>query len=136
MLRDYLIPALKREFPEWEIIFDHPPQPIATFPARQETVGRVMVYDHGDEATVLAEHISHAHFNPYDETLKEADRNEWITQTVINFLKALFSDRVLLHVRLDGRGGGWEEFDPHQAPVQLSASSRYYLWSGPYRPFN
>lgn len=71
MIRDRLIPALKREFAGWEIAFDSPPQPIATFPAVQSEVGRVLVYDDGDEATVLIEKITHGHFNPYDGKLSE-----------------------------------------------------------------
>ena len=66
MIRDSLIPALKREFAGWEITFDTPPQPIATFPAAQEAVGKVFVYDDGDEVTVAIEKITHSHFNPYN----------------------------------------------------------------------
>jgi hypothetical protein len=71
MIRDCLIPPLKREFPGWEIVFDNPPRPIGTFPATQAAVGKVLVYDDGDEATLLIENITHGHFNPYDESLKE-----------------------------------------------------------------
>jgi hypothetical protein len=48
MIRDYLVPALKREFAGWEINFAAPPQPVATFAATQEKVGRLMIYDDGD----------------------------------------------------------------------------------------
>src|SRR5688572_20645563 len=102
MIRDRLIPALKREFAGWEIQFDSPPQAIATFPSAQPNVGRVLVYDHGHEATVLIEKITHGHFNPYDDELSESERDEMVTDDVIDFLKALFSDRVLLHSRADG----------------------------------
>src|SRR5258707_9614723 len=111
MIRDRLIPAFKREFASWEIVFDSPPQPIATFPAAQAAVGRVLIYDDGDEATVLIENITHGHFNPYDEKLSDAQRDEIVTEDVINFLKALFSDRVLLHSSADNRTGGWTRLD-------------------------
>ena len=132
MIRDSLIPALKREFAGWEIAFDAPPQPIATFPAAQAAVGRVLVYDDGDEATVLIEKVTHGHFNPYDQKLSETQRDEMVTEDVVDFLKALFSDRVLLHSSADNRTGGWTRLDLKDGPVELSSSLRYFLWSRPY----
>lgn len=133
MIRDCLVPALKSEFAGWEITFDAPPQPIATFPAAQSDVGRVLVYDDGDEATVLIEKITHGHFNPYDEKLSEVQRDQTVTEDVVDFLKALFSDRVLLHAGPDGRVGGWTRLDLNDGPVELSPSERYFLWSRPYK---
>ena len=134
MIRDRLIPALKCEFTGWEIQFDTPPQAIATFPAAQPDVGRVLVYDDGDKATILIENITHGHFNPYDEKLSEAQRDEIVTADVIDFLRALFTDRVLLHSRADGRVGGWSRLDLKDGPVELSPSFKYFLWSRPYEP--
>jgi hypothetical protein len=134
MIRDRLIPALKQEFAGWEIQFYTPPQPIATFPAAQPAVGKVLVYDDGDEATVLIEKVTHGHFNPHDEKLSEAQRDELVTEDVVDFLKALFADRVLLHSREDGRVGGWTRLDLKDGAVELSPSFRYFLWSRPYEP--
>jgi hypothetical protein len=132
MIRDRLIPALKREFAGWEITFDEPPQPIAVFAAAQRAVGRVIIYDDGDEATVLIEKVTHSHFNPYDEKLSEEQRDERVTEDVIDFLKALFSDRVLLYSSPDNRRGGWTRLDSKHGPVELSPDLRYFLWSRPY----
>ena len=107
MIRNYLVPARKKEFSGWEISFGDPPQPIATFPACQEAVGKVLVYDDGQEATVCIEKLTHGHFNPFDEILTENERAKIITEDVVNFLKALFSDRVLLHTSTVNRVGGW-----------------------------
>ena len=134
MIRDSLIPALKSEFAGWEIVFDEPPQPIATFPAAQQAVGRVLVYDDGDEATVLIEKITHGHFNPYNETLRGDQRDKMVTEDVVDFLSALFNDRVLLHTSADNRVGGWTRLDLKEGPVELSPSLRYFLWSRPYEP--
>src|SRR5262245_44486949 len=97
MIRDYLIPALQGQFVGWEIAFATPPLPIATFAQRQAAVGKVMIYDDGDEATVVIERITHGRFNPYDPHLSQEQRDQIITEDVVNFLKALFYDRVLLH---------------------------------------
>lgn len=133
MIRDSVIPALKSEFAGWKITFDTPPQPVAIFPARQEAVGRVLAYDDGDEATVLIEKITHGHFNPYDKTPQGEQRDKIVTEDVIDFLKALFSDRVLLHTSPDNRRGGWTRLDLKKRPVELSPPFRYFLWSGPYK---
>lgn len=134
IIRDRLVPALLHEFSGWEIKLDVPPQPIATFPAAQPAVGRVLIYDDGDEATVLIENVTHGHFNPYDETLSQEQRAEIIAQEVICFLKALFSDRVLLYSGLDSRRGGWTPLDSNDAPIELTPTLRYFLWSRPYHP--
>jgi len=89
MIRDYLVPALKREFAGWEIDFSPEAPAIAAFPASQEAVGRVLVYDDGDEATVCIENITHSHFNPYDENLKEEEREKIIVEDVLEFLKCI-----------------------------------------------
>ena len=133
MIRDCLIPALKREFSGWEVMFDAPPQPIATFAAAQPAVGRVLVYDDGDEATVLIENVTHGHFSPYDEKLSETQRDETVTEDVIDFLKALFGDRVLLHCSPDKHRGGWVRLDLKDGPVELSPAFEYFLWSRPYQ---
>jgi hypothetical protein len=132
MIRDHLVPALKREFPGWDIAFDAPPKPIATFPAVQPAVGRVFIYDDGHEATVVVENVTHNHFNPYDDTLTEAKRDELVTEEVMDFLKALFSDRVLLHSSPDNGTCGWTRLDLEDEPVEFSPSFRYFLWSRPY----
>src|SRR5262245_12838175 len=125
MIRDYLIPALRREFAGWEIAFDTPPHAIATFPARQAAVGRVMVYDDRYEATVLIEKVTHGHFNAYHEPSDAEQRDRSITQDVLDFLKALFNDRVLLHTSPNNRSGGWTRLK--DGPVEFSPACRYFL---------
>jgi len=132
VIRDCLIPALKREFSGWEITFDTPPHPVATFPAAQPAVGRVLVYDDGHEATIVIENVTHGHFNPGNENLTEDQRDETVTEEVIDFLKALFNDRVLLYSSPDKRRSGWIQFESDDGPAELSESLQYFLWSRPY----
>jgi hypothetical protein len=132
MIRDYLIPALKEEFSGWEISYDSPPNPVATFPAAQEQVGKVFICDDGDEATVCIEKITHGHFNDYDAVSGSVEKEKAIVQSVIDFLKALFSDRVLLFTNPDNSAGGWIMVDGNDGPVELSRSHRYFLWSKPF----
>ena len=133
MIRDHLIPALKSEFAGWEIEFDAPPQPIASFPATQEAVGKVLVYDDGDEATICIENITHGHFDAYGESQSQEQRDKIVTEDVVDFLKALFNDRVLLFSNEDNSIGGWSRLDLKEGPVELRRSFRYFLWSRPYK---
>jgi hypothetical protein len=133
MIRDRLIPALNREFADCEIAFDAPPQPIAIFSAAQPGVGRILIYDDGDEATVCIENVTHGHFNRYDEKLSETERDEAVTEDVIDFLKALLGDRVLLYSSADNRIGGWTRLDLTDGPIELSPSLQHFLWSRPYK---
>jgi hypothetical protein len=132
MISEYLLPALKTEFAGWEITFDVPPRPVATFPARQEAVGKVSIYDDGEEVTVDIEKITHGHFSQHDATLPNDEKAKMITKDVIEFLKALFSDRVVLFSAADNRYGGWTRLDLEGSPVGLSPSDRSFLWSRPY----
>ncbi|MHB1309248.1 MAG: hypothetical protein ACYC23_19390 [Limisphaerales bacterium] len=134
MIRDRLIPEIKKTFSGWEMEINSVDNPIIRFPAAQKDVGDVLVYDDGDEATVCVENISHGHFNPYDETISQEQREIAVTEDVISFLEALFADRVLLHTAPDHRMGGWTRLDLHDGPVELSPEQRYYLWSKPYEP--
>ena len=134
MIRDRLIQEIKKTFSGWEMEIDSVDNPIARFPAAQKEVGDVLVYDDGDEATVYVENVSHSHFNPYDETITQEQRETVVTEDVISFLKALFADQVLLHTSPDRRMGGWTRLDLQDRPVELSPDQRYSLWSRPYEP--
>lgn len=130
MLAEELTAALKKEFPRAAITYDSPPNPIATFAAIQEAVGRIFVYDDGDEITVSVENISHAHFNPYDEELSEEARAERIIPEVMEFLHQLLGDKILL-IR-SNRGGAWMPLESAEIKG-LKDNCRYYLWSRPFR---
>lgn len=134
MIRDRLIPEIKKTFSGWEMEINPVDNPIIRFPAAQKDVGDVLVYDDGDEATVCVENISHGHFNPYGKTVSQQQREIAVTEDVISFLEALFADRVLLYTAPDHRMGGWTRLDLHDGPDELSPDQRYYLWSKPYEP--
>lgn len=71
------------------------------------------IYDDADEATVVSEHVTHHHTNPYDSEMAPTERAKWITHEVVEFLQALFDDRVILWSRKQGKGGGgmqWTAF--------------------------
>src|SRR5262245_9296260 len=95
MIRAVLLPALLANFP-YRGFETREPSTIGVFPAAHEDVGDVTIVDDGDEATVYIGEITHTHFNPYDQTLSDAELAETVSDDVVGFLAELFADRVLL----------------------------------------
>ena len=75
--------------------------------------------------------ITHGHFNPYDEVEDDAEREQWIVDEMIEFLDALFDDRVLLYRSPDRRMGGWTIFDDNIDKSVMEQGREYFVWSGP-----
>jgi len=132
MLRDRLVSALRKNFPEVPFAFGQSPNPVATLPAVVPEIGALEIYDDGDEATVCFTDITHGHFNPYDESLGNSDAETWITNAVVEFLQDLFSDHVLLWRRPDRRTGGWANFKDTPDPTHFVRGREYFLWSRPH----
>jgi hypothetical protein len=133
MIRDLLITQIEKEFAGWEMTITPNENSIVRFPSVQKEVGGVVIYDDGEEATVCIEGISHGHFTSSDVSRAETGRDLEITEDVIDFLKALFSDRVLLFTTTDHKSGGWMRLDLQEGPAQLSSRYQYFLWSKPYQ---
>jgi hypothetical protein len=132
MIRDHLIAAIKESFPSLPFLFSQSSNPVAKLQPPFAGIGTLDIYDDGEEATVDITEVTHGHFNPYDASLSEEQRDRQIVEDVISFLRALFADRVLLF-RTPGRGiGGWVRLDVSPEPPTFDAGREYFLWSGPY----
>ena len=132
MIRDSLIPALRQRYPGVAFTFFDSPQPFARVASGDGEIGDLEIYDDGDEATVALTQVTHGHFNPY-KRMPDRDRNSWVTEAVIEFLDALFDDRVLFYRMPGRRGGGWqihhEKIDRSQ-PVPGTEHYECFVWSG------
>jgi hypothetical protein len=75
--------------------------------------------------------ITHSHFDSYDQTLSADERAKDISESVIDFLTSLFSNKLLMHRSSDGRSGGSRIIK--QLPLDWPAfpDDLLYLWSGP-----
>jgi hypothetical protein len=127
MLRDHLITALSREFPDVPFAFGFASDPVATLPSPCLEVGTLTIYDDGDEATVDISEITHGHFNPYDQSLSDEEHWASITESVVGFLRALFADRVLLNRTPERAMGGWQRLDLSSESPQRHQSYEYFL---------
>ena len=132
MIRDHLIAAIKESFPGHTFSFPQSSNLVATLQSCFAELGRLEIYDDGDEATVSISEITHGHFNPYDTSLTETQRDQEIVEDVIDFLRALLSDKVLLYRTPNRASGGWLRLDLLPEPPAFSSGSEYFLWSGPY----
>lgn len=128
-LRELLVPTLEAEFPGRGMRVGAPPDAVAVFPAACAEVGEVQIFDDGDEATLVIEHVSHSHFNPYDYGLTAAERAQWITREVVEFLRELFSDRVLLWTAPQRGSGGWRLLDEGEAANAGHTGANAFVWS-------
>ena len=90
-------------------------------------------YDDGDEATVDLTEVTHSHFNSYDESLSNEEHERRIAEDLVDFLKALFADQVLLF-RTQNRGmGGWCRLDRSNECPRPEIRCEYFLWSRPFQ---
>jgi len=113
-------------------VFGEPPAPEATIVFPYPEIGPVEICDDGDEVTVFIGRVTHGHFGCYDESLTEEEKQKKIVADVIEFLAALFADRVVLLRIFRGWSGGWRVLRPHEQP-RRSWFWEQFLWSRPLR---
>jgi len=131
VIKDVLIPTLKEQFPNRGMKTADPPDPVAVFPAAHPEVGDVVIWDEGCEATLAIGSLTHSHFNPYDESLSDRETAERVTEEVVEFLNALFSDRVVIYTRKGGQIGGWTYTTDSTKKPNIPDDARVYVWLGP-----
>jgi hypothetical protein len=61
----------------------------------------------------------------------EEEATTELANDVINFLNALFDDKVILWVSPGGWAGGWQHQHTATEPSVFEQGAQYYLWSGP-----
>ncbi|MCI5161317.1 MAG: hypothetical protein D3917_04675 [Candidatus Electrothrix sp. AX5] len=131
MIRESILAELKRRFPAESYAIGDEGNTVAVFPAECPDVGNVTIWDDGDEATILIENITHGHFNLYDDSLSESERDKQITKEVCDFLEGLFLNKVLLW--RSERSGGWRNAPDGVKPEWLKNPGEYFLWSGRHK---
>ena len=84
------------------------------------------VYDDRCELTVALDDLTHGHFS--DDSAPQAAREQRIVDAVVEFLDALFADRVVVWGQ-HNTGGGWYRSDLRGAGARPSVPE--FVWSGP-----
>lgn len=130
MIHHHLLPAILARFSVHRPRTGSPPEPIVVIPERDPRVGEIRIWDEHGEATVAIGASIHAHFCPYDESLTEEQIHRRVSESVIEFLEELFSNRVMLWEEPDQRAGGWFVGGIEELPPQVSPDAILLCWSG------
>jgi hypothetical protein len=133
MIRDLLIPAVQDVFPHLPLEISPGSNPIISLSSGSNELGKLHIYDDENEATVVITGITHGHFNVYDEKLNRVEKEQIITEDVISFLVALFSDRVVLYRTSSKDMGGWTVIEHGMEDIEFVAGREYFVWSGPIK---
>ena len=132
MIRDVLIPEIRERFPEVGFEFLDDPQPFARLTCPCVELGELEIHDDGEEVTVVLTNITHSHYNPCRK-MPDVERAQWVTTAVIDFLVALFEDRVLLYCSADRMQGGSQIHESSVDPSRSIPGMEQYdcfVWSG------
>ena len=128
MLSQLLVHALRERFPHRGLVTGERPEPCVVFPGIHIGIRRVAIYDDGEELTVSIDDLTHGHFAEYGEGLSETEKADRIVSSVVEFLDALFADRVVVWGQSNG-GGGWYRADFGES--RGGPGVREFVWSGP-----
>lgn len=133
MIRDRLAPAIRERFPEVAFTFVDSKQPFARVVCPCSELGELEIYDDGDEATIVLTKVTHCHVNPYSK-MPSSERDAWITESVLDFLTALFEDRMLVYCSSDRLQSGSHRYETpidRSRPVVGTEQYDCFVWSGP-----
>jgi hypothetical protein len=125
-IRDEVVNALRRRFPDVQFDYPESPDVIATTHAPNPNIGVLEIHDDGDEVTVYVGELTHGHFNALD--LSGADAAHAIVDDLMMFLGNLFADRVVIW-----KGSvmhGWDELAPDATP-QPHGGAESHVWTHP-----
>src|SRR5262245_61486803 len=131
MLTSLLAEALASRFPNRGLRLGPGPDAVASFPAAHPTVGDVGIEASDEEVTVFVGSIAHGHFDQFNSDAPPDQVAQSIVEEVVEFLTALFADRVLLWSAPDGRSAGWQLPFEGTIPSDVPAGASTWVWSGP-----
>jgi len=129
MLTAHIVQALKTEFPEVPFVFSSPPDPAASLVGPCEELSPLQICDDDDEATIYLGTITHGHLGCYEEGITEDERHRLIAEDVTDFVRDLFSDRIVAMSTLGGAVGGWRRLSADEALPAHSMLKRQFVWS-------
>lgn len=139
VLSALLVPILRERFPDRGLVEGTSPKPCAVFPGTHPGIRGVSIYDDGDELTLCVDDLTNGHFSEYTDGLAEPEREQRIVDQAVEFLEALFADKVVVWGQQ--HMGGWyrpEWGDVGRSTViQIGGTSsngavQEFVWSGPF----
>src|SRR6266403_1961803 len=102
-LIDHLGRKLLERHPDWR--FQTTATTSIVFPAKNPAIGEAEVREHGAELILRLGRFTHQHYGNYDASIPPDEASDRITDSLVNFLEALFNDQIVLWGS-HGEGGG------------------------------
>lgn len=130
-LRAALLSEILSRFAQHDPVVGEPPE-IVRFRPRHPDFGDVIVLDDGHEATVWVGVFTHFHATEYEGSFTDEQLCARVTEHVLEWLEALFDDRVLAWGSHEG-GGGCAWFEPWEPVDDYIEQKSGMLWSGPWQ---
>jgi hypothetical protein len=124
--------AVQLTFPNVRISYGESPDPIITFHAIHPDFGSIEVVDDGFELTVYCGNFTHIHLGNYDKGSSREERDKRIVADLVEFLAAVFSDRMEFWGSHRG-GGGCRLRETQSSLPELVSGGGIFTWSGPVK---
>ncbi len=133
MLFERLKSKFEEMFPERKFEVKSTPNKTITIKPDYYEFGEVEIIDDGNELTLIAGNFTHGHFSCY-ENISDEEKENQIVESAIDFLEAMFNDKVIFWGTHKGMGG-WHRID-FDANFKEESGKEQYFWSGPVRKSN
>ena len=130
MLLQAMIKVLEKDFPEVKFSVNEKDH-LISIPPKHDEVGSIDIQDDFDELTVFVGNFTHWHVGCYEEDLTEEQKAESVAEDVAEFLRDMFSDKIIMWGCHQKGGGYYLEGEKPNSKSWLGAQHKEWVWSGP-----
>lgn len=127
-IRDVLLPMIAERFPHRGFQPGAPDGAIGSFPGMHPNVAALILYDDGDEVTVVVDPITHSHVEPF-KVGTQAELERSVASEVVSFLDKVFANEVVFWGSINESGGWYVRGEVPLNPGEITNAR--YVWSGP-----
>jgi hypothetical protein len=127
VLLETVVRKLEADFSSLQFFVDKEKHTIV-IPPIQEGFGSIEIEDDGDELIIFVGNFTHWHAGCYGEELSDEDKAKEIAEDVVEFLRDVLNDKVILWG--SHKGGGVVYRDEQQNQVSQPATYQKGRWSG------
>jgi hypothetical protein len=129
VLLEAIVRKLEAGFSSLQFFVDEEKHAIV-IPPIQEGFGSIEIQDDGDELIVVVGNFTHWHPGCYTEELSNEEKTEAIAEDVVEFLRDVLNDKIILWGS-HKEGGGFVYRDEQQNQASQPETCQKWLWSRP-----
>ena len=129
MLLKKLEKEIRRKFSNLDFTVN---ENIIVIKGTSQEVGNIEIEDNIKELIIVIGNFTHWHAACYDESLTKKEKEQQISDEVIDFLNDLFNDKIVMWGSHENGGGFYYvDYDEneHDAPIEKNGVIKY-VWSG------